>query len=95
MKLRPFDYTDRDYHGLITIWNAIWTDTPASGEFERRNDQQRDPKYLFERLVVEGPASLKPPGQILAMPKAALRVAHTAVITQIHAKASAPASSSK
>lgn len=53
MKIRPFDYSDKDYQSYCDLGNAIWPDRPRVPEALRENDKRRDPKYYFKRLVVE------------------------------------------
>lgn len=51
IKFRPFNYSDEDYAAMVNVWNAVWTDQPASMEYEQRVDRDRNPQYLFERLL--------------------------------------------
>ena len=51
MHLRPF--TPTDYPALASIHNAIYPQRPRTAEGWAQTDQQRSPKCLFQRWVVE------------------------------------------
>lgn len=51
--LRPFDSTDRDYRGIVSVRNAVWPNLPDTVEERRYHDEHRDGRYLFERFVAE------------------------------------------
>ena len=53
MTIRPFNYSDADYQALVEVSNAIWPDRPSVPEGTKEHDKRRDPKYYFQRLVVE------------------------------------------
>ncbi|MCK5597707.1 MAG: GNAT family N-acetyltransferase, partial [Candidatus Eisenbacteria sp.] len=53
MMIRPFNYSDADYQALVDISNAVWPDRPSVPQAAKENDKRRDPKYYFQRLVVE------------------------------------------
>ena len=53
MMIRPFNYSDTDYQALADISNAVWPDRPSVPQATKENDKRRDPKYYFQRLVVE------------------------------------------
>ena len=53
MMIRPFNYSDADYQSLADISTAVWPDRPSVPQATKENDKRRDPKYYFQRLVVE------------------------------------------
>jgi GNAT superfamily N-acetyltransferase len=53
MTIRPFNYSDADYQALSDISNAVWPDRPSVPQGTKEQDKRRDPKYYFQRLVVE------------------------------------------
>jgi GNAT superfamily N-acetyltransferase len=53
MTIRPFNKTDADYQALADISNAIWPDRPSVPQGAKESDKRRDPKYYWQRLVVE------------------------------------------
>jgi hypothetical protein len=53
MSIRPFDFSDADYQALADISNAVWPDRPSVPQATKENDKRRDPKYYFQRLIVE------------------------------------------
>ncbi|MFH1865174.1 MAG: GNAT family N-acetyltransferase [Candidatus Eisenbacteria bacterium] len=53
MTIRPFNFSDTDYQALSDVSNAVWPDRPSVPQATRENDKRRDPKYYFQRLVVE------------------------------------------
>ena len=53
MMIRPFNYSDADYQSLADISNAVWPDRPSVPQATKEHDKRRDPKYYFQRLVVE------------------------------------------
>jgi GNAT superfamily N-acetyltransferase len=52
-KIRPFDGTDRDYEGIVSVRNAVWPNLPDTVEERRYHDEHRDARALFERFVAE------------------------------------------
>ncbi len=53
MTIRPFNKTDADYQALCDVSNAVWPDRPSVPQATKESDKRRDPKYYFQRLVVE------------------------------------------
>jgi GNAT superfamily N-acetyltransferase len=53
MTTRPFNYSDDDYQALVDISNAVWPDRPSVPQGTKEHDKRRNPKYYFQRLVVE------------------------------------------
>ncbi len=53
MTIRPFNYSDEDYQALCDVSNAVWPDRPSVPQATKEHDKRRDPKYYFQRLVVE------------------------------------------
>ena len=53
MTIRPFNYSDTDYQAICDVSNAVWPDRPSVPQGTKENDKRRDPKYYFQRLVVE------------------------------------------
>ncbi len=53
MTIRPFNKTDADYQALCDVSNAIWPDRPSVPQGTKESDKRRDPKYYWQRLVVE------------------------------------------
>jgi len=53
MTIRPFNYSDADYQEICDVWNAVWPDRPGVPQAIKESDKRRDPKYYFQRLVVE------------------------------------------
>jgi GNAT superfamily N-acetyltransferase len=50
---KPFEYTDHEYRVFSEIWNAYYPDEVYAPAELRHEDELRDPKYLFQRYVVE------------------------------------------
>ena len=53
MTIRPFNYSDTDYQAICDVSNAVWPDRPSVPQGTKEHDKRRDPKYHFQRLVVE------------------------------------------
>lgn len=51
--IRPFENTEQDYAAYVAIKNAAWPDEPTTVELTRHNDNDRNPKYLKQRFIVE------------------------------------------
>lgn len=51
--IRPFEKTDQDYDAFVAVKNAAWPDEPTTVEMARHNDNDRNPKYLHQRFLVE------------------------------------------
>lgn len=52
-RIRPFNPTDHDYGGIVSVRNAVWPNLPDTAEERRYHDENRDGRYLFERFVAE------------------------------------------
>jgi GNAT superfamily N-acetyltransferase len=50
---KPFEYTDYEYRVFSEIWNAYYPDEVYAPDELRHGDELRDPKYIFQRYVVE------------------------------------------
>ncbi|MCK4513053.1 GNAT family N-acetyltransferase, partial [bacterium] len=53
LKIRPFEKTDEEYRAIVDIANAIWPEELSSQESWQHRDKNRDPNYLFRRVVGE------------------------------------------
>lgn len=53
IQIRPFDNSDGDYENVVAIWNTIWPEYEETAELLRHEAENRDPKYMFERIMVE------------------------------------------
>ncbi|KAA3659733.1 MAG: GNAT family N-acetyltransferase [Chloroflexi bacterium] len=53
LTIRPFERTDEDYQTVISIWNAVWPEDKADVDHYKYRDETRNPKYYWQRLVVE------------------------------------------
>jgi len=51
--IRPFEQRDSEYEAVVSVENAVWPDYPGTIEEWKHKDNSRDPRYLFQRLVVE------------------------------------------
>ncbi|MFT5196102.1 MAG: mycothiol synthase [Candidatus Promineifilaceae bacterium] len=53
-KIRPFTFTDTDYHAAVNLRNTLYPDIQTTVEIWKHNDQSRrkDPSYYF--FVAEG-----------------------------------------
>lgn len=51
--IRLFDGTNRDYDAVVEVSNTVWPDLPETVAEVKHQDQSRDRKYMFERLVAE------------------------------------------
>ena len=51
--IRPFDNSETDYQKMATIWNASWPDYPRTIDVIKHDDETRNPKFYWHRLVVE------------------------------------------
>ena len=54
LSFKPFEYTDQEYRVFSEIWNAYYPDEVYAPDELRHEDDLRDPKYIFQRFVVEG-----------------------------------------
>ena len=52
-KIRPFDATDEEYTRIVEISNALWPDELNTVENLRYDDDNRNPNYFFQRLMIE------------------------------------------
>lgn len=50
---RRFNPSQFDYSGILEIENALWPDCPTTLSELKHSDKYRDPKYFFQRLVLE------------------------------------------
>jgi len=53
LTIRPFERTEKDYQSVIAIWNAVWPEDKADVDHYKYRDETRNPKHLWQRLVVE------------------------------------------
>ena len=53
LKFREFNNSDFDYEGIVNLDNIIWPEFPGTVSERKYYDENRNPKYLFKRLVVE------------------------------------------
>lgn len=53
MKIKPFQPSDEAYAAITAISQAIWPDDVYSVELFKHWDRTRDPKYWFQRYVLE------------------------------------------
>ena len=53
LTIRPFNPIDQEYKAIVAIHNAVWFDDLSYVEAYKFQDRKRDPKHLFQRLVVE------------------------------------------
>ncbi|MCK4339572.1 MAG: GNAT family N-acetyltransferase [Candidatus Cloacimonetes bacterium] len=51
--IRPFVNKKKEYEAFVAVENAIWVDYPSTVEEYMHYDSTRDPKYLFQRFVIE------------------------------------------
>ena len=51
--IRPFDWSDEDYQGLIDIHNELYPDDLDLPELLKHKDGARDQNYMLERAVAE------------------------------------------
>ena len=58
--IRPFEQKDSEYEAVVSLENAVWPDYPGTIEEWKHRDNSRDPRYLFQRLVIEGSADALP-----------------------------------
>jgi GNAT superfamily N-acetyltransferase len=56
--IRPFEATDADYAGFVALGLAVWPDQAVTVEERKHSDQTRDPKYLFQRFLVEADGTI-------------------------------------
>ena len=52
-KIRSFRPTDEEYARVVDINNALWPDELDTVENRKYEDESRDPKHFFRRLVIE------------------------------------------
>jgi len=53
LSFMPFEYSDQEYRLLSEIWNAYYPDEVYAPDELRHEDDLRDPKYIFQRFVVD------------------------------------------
>lgn len=51
-KIEPFEAVDENYEAILAVEKAVWPDTSHTVETFKHEDKNRDPKYLFQRLLV-------------------------------------------
>ncbi len=50
---RDFDNSERDYEIALEIHNIVYHDSPQTMEAFKHNDNTRNPKHYFQRIMVE------------------------------------------
>ncbi len=66
--LRPFRYDDDDYAAMHAIRQVIWPEYPFTIAEYRREDEQREPRLTFVRLVAEADGQVVGIGQAENLP---------------------------
>lgn len=51
--VRSFSATDREYRAIAAIHDAVWPGQSQSGAIWKAHDDGRNPRYFFQRVVVE------------------------------------------
>jgi hypothetical protein len=52
VKIEPFEPADENYKAIVAINRAVWSDTDDTVETLKHDDKNRNPNYLFQRLLV-------------------------------------------
>ncbi|MGB0384683.1 MAG: GNAT family N-acetyltransferase [Ardenticatenaceae bacterium] len=53
LTIRPFEATPTDYETITVIHNAVWPDDIYTVEEWKSDDEKRDAKYFFQRVMAE------------------------------------------
>lgn len=53
LTIRPFDFSQADYEAWVAISNTVWPESPITVGTLKQRIETRDPKYLYQLLMVE------------------------------------------
>ena len=65
-QIRPFDYSDLDYEGVLETYNAVWPDHGDTVFDWKFDDERRNPKFFYSRFVAELTGTPGTPGRVVA-----------------------------
>ncbi len=53
IKIKPFQYTEKEYQGLVALNNVVYPDAISTVSEYRYSDENRNPKCVLQRYIFE------------------------------------------